>query len=248
MVRENHGGRPAGPAAAPSARPRLGENRFKKGSAYFQCLDEREPMACALRALFAQPMLQLGPGAEERDGRTARSRCSSAIGEIVPYHGIAGSHMVQRLSALNDTDLDPASAGATGRLDDCICTKHAGYAERIDCADGVKRPAAKLDTVLCLLPGERVSIVDDVCRRIAAQEVKRLELGNHRSNIFNGEAGLFADLVQTRRPARSREKLKNRSPHAVLFWLKGLVPFLGETRPRVIMREKGLSRSWPGHH
>jgi len=82
--------------------------------------------------------------------------------------------MTQRLPALGGADFDPASAGSAGRLDDCICTKHAGDAESIDCTDGVKHPAVKLYAVFCLSPGEWVSIKDDVCRLVAAQEVMRL--------------------------------------------------------------------------
>jgi hypothetical protein len=54
--------------------------------------------------------------------------------------------------------------------------------------------------------------------------------------------------VQTRRPAESRKKLKNRSPHAVLYWLKTLIPFFDEAEARAIAPEKGLSRCWHGHH
>jgi hypothetical protein len=54
-------------------------------------------------------------------------------------------------------DLDPACARAAGGPNDDIRTKHAGDAERIDCADGLKLSTAKLYTVLCLLPGERVA-------------------------------------------------------------------------------------------
>lgn len=71
----------------------------------------------------------------------------------------------------------------------------------------------------------------------------RLQLRNQRSNIFYREAGLFADFVQTRRPARSRKTLKNRSPHAVLCWLKRLIPFFDEVEPRAIPPEDCLSRS-----
>ena len=76
----------------------------------------------------------------------------------------------------------------------------------------------------------------------------RLQLGNERSDIFYGEAGLFANFVQKRRPAQPCKKLKNYSPHAVLFWLKSLIPFVGEAEPRAIAPEKGPSRSWLGYH
>ncbi len=76
----------------------------------------------------------------------------------------------------------------------------------------------------------------------------RLQLGNEHSKIFCGEAGLFADFLQMRRPARSCKKLKNRSPHAVLRGLKSLIPFFGETSPRPIASEEGRSRSWSGHY
>jgi len=130
---------------------------------------------------------------------------------------------------LGGSDLDAACARAAGRLDDNIRTKHAGDAERIDCADGVKLAAAEVYAVFCLLPGEWVRIKDDVCRRVAAQEVTRLQLGNEHSKIFYREAGLFANFPEMRGPAEACKKLKNRSPHAVLFWRKGLIPFLGET-------------------
>ena len=60
--------------------------------------------------------------------------------------------------------------------------------------------------------------------------------------------GNGTDFVQTRRPARSRKKLENRSPHAVLCWLKRLIPFIGQAEPRAIAPEKGLSRCGPGHY
>jgi len=63
-----------------------------------------------------------------------------------------------------------------------------------------------------------------------------------RSKIFCGEPGFFADFVETRRSGRSREKLKNRSPHAVLHWIKSLIPFSGETKSRGIALLEGLSR------
>jgi hypothetical protein len=147
--------------------------------------------------------------------------------------------MAQRLPALRGADFDPASAGAAGRLDDYVRTKHAGDAESIDCTDGVKFPAAKLYAVLCLLPGERVSISNRAGQLIHSDEVMRLQLGNEHLEIFYGEAGLFANFVQMRRPARSRKKLKNRSPHVVLFWLKSLIPFFGKTQARVIAPEQG---------
>ena len=112
----------------------------------------------------------------------------------------------------------------------------------------MKLAAAKLYAVFCLLPGERVSIKDDVCRRVAAQEITRLQLANEHSKIFYREAGLFANFSQMRRPAETCKKLKNHSPHAVLLWLKGLIPFLGETQSRAIAPEERLSRSGPGHH
>ena len=96
--------------------------------------------------------------------------------------------------------MDAACAGAARRLDDCIGTKHAGDAESINCADGVKTLAAKLYAVLCRFPGEWVSIKYSVCRRIAAQQVMCLELGNEHSNIFYGEAGLSGNFAQMRRP------------------------------------------------
>jgi hypothetical protein len=71
----------------------------------------------------------------------------------------------------------------------------------------------------------------------------RLQLGNQLANIFYGEVGLSSNFVQMRRTGRSREKLKNRSPHAVLCRLQNLVPFCGETEAREIAPEKGFSRS-----
>ncbi len=71
--------------------------------------------------------------------------------------------MAQRGPAFGGADFDSASAGTAGRLDDDVRTKHAGDAESIDRADGVKSPAAKLYAVFCLFPGEWVSIKDDVC-------------------------------------------------------------------------------------
>jgi hypothetical protein len=139
-------------------------------------------------------------------------------------------------------------AGAAGRLNDDVRTKHTGDAESIDCTGGVKRPPTKLYAVLCLFPCERVSIKDDVCRGIAAQEVMRLQLGNQHSNIFYREAGLFADFVKGRRPGRSRKNLKNRSPHAVLCWLERLIPFLDEADRRAIAPEDRLSRPRSGDH
>jgi hypothetical protein len=76
----------------------------------------------------------------------------------------------------------------------------------------------------------------------------RLQLGNERSKIFYAEPGLFANFVLMRRPAEACKKLKNRSPHSILFWLKSLIPFFGETEPQAIAPEEGLSRCWLGHH
>jgi hypothetical protein len=71
--------------------------------------------------------------------------------------------MAQRLPALSSADFDPASTGATARLNEYVRTKHAGNAERIDCTDRVKSLAVELYAVFCLFPGEWVSIKDDVC-------------------------------------------------------------------------------------
>jgi hypothetical protein len=116
-----------------------------------------------LRALGVQPLPELCLGAEECNGPAARCRRQPAIGEIVSHDGIDRSRMAQRLPALYGANFDPASAGSARRLYECICTKHAGDAESIDCTDGVKLPAARLYAVFCLLPSERVSIKDDVC-------------------------------------------------------------------------------------
>jgi len=50
-----------------------------------------------------------------------------------------------------------------------------------------------------------------------------------------------------RRPAHPRKKLKNRSPHAVLRWLKGMIPFFGETNSQSIAAIESFSHCWPGH-
>jgi hypothetical protein len=151
------------PTAALVRRCRRSENRFKEGSAHFQCLVERERVAGMLWALGVQPLPELCVGAEECNGPAARCRCPPAIGEIVPDDGIDGSRMAQRLPTLDDADFDPASASSAGRLDHCICTKHSSDAESIDCTDCVKPLAAKLYAVFRLFPGEWVSIKDDVC-------------------------------------------------------------------------------------
>ena len=150
------------------------EDWFKKRSANFKCFLESEPRACTLWALCSQPLLQLCAGAEERYGRTGRCRCTPAVSEIIPYDGIDWSRIAQRLPTLGGADFDPASASAAGRLYECICTKHAGSAESINCTDGVKPVPAELYAVFCLFPGEWVSIKDDVCRRIAAHQVECL--------------------------------------------------------------------------
>jgi hypothetical protein len=72
---------------------------------------------------------------------------------------------------LGSADFDPGSTDTAGRLNDDVRTKHRCDAERIDRADGVKLAAAKLDAVLCLIAGKRVSISDDIGRRAAAQEI-----------------------------------------------------------------------------
>ena len=137
--------------------------------------------------------------------------------------------MAQRFPGLSRGDFNRASAGTARRFDHDICSKHAGDAESIDCADGAKLSAAKPYAVLCLLPSERVSISNRAGRLIYSKEIVRLQHGNERAKICDREAGFFGDFVEIRRPAEDRKKLKNRSPDAVFFWLKSLIPFSGET-------------------
>ena len=71
------------------------------------------------------------------------------------------------------------------------------------------------------------------------------QLRNERSEIFYGKAGLFANFVQVRRPARSGKKLKHRSPDAVLRGLQSVIPSFRETNPRAMARQECLARCRP---
>ena len=155
--------------------------------------------------------------------------------------------MAQNLATLGGDDFDPASASAAGRLYDDIPPKHPGNAERINGADGVELAAAKLYAVFCPFPGERISIENAVSRRVHAQKIMGLQVGNERSKIFRGETGLFAYFVQARRPTRPRKKLDNRSPHPVLRRLKNVIPSFTETNPRAIAPDEGVSRCRSRH-
>ena len=132
---------------------------------------------------------------------------------------------------MGSADFDAASTDTTVRLNGDIRTKHRSNAERIDRADGVNLAAAKLNAVFCPIAGKRVGVENNVGRRVAAQQIVRLQLGNERSQVFRGEASLFADFMQVQRPARSRKKLKHCSPHAVLRRLQSVIPSFGKTDP-----------------
>ena len=95
----------------------------------------------------------------------------------------------------------------------------------------MKLATAKLDKVFCLIAGKRIGISDDIRRRAAAQEIMDFQLRNERSEIFYGKAGLFANFVQVRRPARSGKKLKHGSPHAILRGLESVIPPIAKADP-----------------
>ena len=114
--------------------------------------------------------------------------------------------MAQRFPALSRGDFNPASASTAGGFDDCICAKHAGDAESIDCADRVKLPAVKPYAVLCLVPSERVSICDRATHPIHSNEIMRLQSGNEHAKIFygNGSCSPDAEAGCVAMPVRGR--------------------------------------------